>query len=194
MIIGYLEWHDGIGYDLEALAKLSGEERAQAEDLVISRHACDWRDIEALDYIGSPRSLRELEKALEAKPLEIKIEAADRLAKRGLLSEAQVEAIIEQALPLATLQNGMVRTLRFAEEHPTPAVRRALLSRAQHGHLDIRAHAAALLHFLHGLSASPFDWEFRSFYLRFGSRDRGERHAAYLELCAQLGVDPASGQ
>lgn len=76
MIIGYAEWHDGIGYDLAALAALSPEERRAAEDLVVARHAVDWRDIEALDQIGSDRALRELARAVRAKSLDIRIEAA----------------------------------------------------------------------------------------------------------------------
>jgi hypothetical protein len=34
MSIGYAEWHDGIGYDLNAISALPPEERLRAEDLV----------------------------------------------------------------------------------------------------------------------------------------------------------------
>jgi hypothetical protein len=36
MVIGYMQWHDGEGYDLETLAALSPEERASAETVLIT--------------------------------------------------------------------------------------------------------------------------------------------------------------
>jgi len=72
MAIGYMEWHDGIGYDLDALAALPPEDRQTAEDLLVARRAADWRDIEALDRLGSPRALLELEKALRAKSIDVR--------------------------------------------------------------------------------------------------------------------------
>lgn len=48
MSIGHMEWHEGIAYDLEALAALPSEERDAAEDLVVARQCADWRDIEVL--------------------------------------------------------------------------------------------------------------------------------------------------
>jgi hypothetical protein len=190
MSIGYMEWHDGIGYDLVALAAVSHEELVAAENLLVARHAADWRDIEALDQIGSPRALRELENALRSKSVDIRIESARRLAARSLLANTTIEAIIVDALATTTILDGMAKTLTFAAEHPSPAVRRALLNCSVHGNDDIRVHAAALVHFLYGGSSSSFDMSFRPFYLRFGSTNRRERHDAYLELCAKIGIEP----
>ena len=47
MKIGYIEWHDGISYDLDALKELSHEELNYIEALHVSRKDEDWRDIEA---------------------------------------------------------------------------------------------------------------------------------------------------
>lgn len=190
MNIGYYEWHDGIGYDLNALAALPPEDRLPAEDLVIARHAADWRDVEALDHIGSDRALHELKKALLAQSLDARIEAAERLARRKLLDESAIEKVIVDALDRTTILDGMVKTLSFATAYPTPAVRSKLLSCALHGNDDIRVHAAALVHFLYGGSSEPFDWAFRPFYLQFGSEDRDVRRSAYLDLCAKIGVEP----
>ena len=190
MAIGYMEWHDGIGYDLDALAALPPEDREVAEDLLVARRAADWRDIEALDHLGSPRALRELRKALRVKSVDVRISAARRLADRELLSGTEIEAIIVDALAQTTILDGMVKTLRFAAAHPTPGVRVKLLSCALHGNEDIRVHCAALVHFLCGGSSSHFDMNFQAFYCRFGAKDRGERRAAYLELCTMIGVEP----
>lgn len=190
MKIGYAEWHDGMGYDLDAISALSPDERRRAEDLVIDRRVADWRDVAALDRFGSERALAELKKALRAKSLEIRIEAAQRLARRGVLKESDVEQVIVRALDEATILNGMVKTLRFATANPTPAVLGKLLWCTLHGNDDLRVHAAALVHYLHGGSSSAFDLAFRPFYLQFGSKDRRVRHAAYLDLCAKIGVKP----
>lgn len=190
MNIGYMEWHDGIGYDLDAFDALPSEERLAAEDLVVARHAVDWRDVEALDHIGSEPALRELAKAVRAKSLEIRIEAALRLANRKLLNECDVEAIIVDALGRTTILDGMVKTLRLAAAYPTQRVRDKLLYCTLHGHPEVRVHAAALIHFLHGQASSHFDMTFRPFYLQFAAKDKRERRSAYLELCAKIGVEP----
>jgi hypothetical protein len=193
MSIGYIEWHEGIGYDLVALAALSPDELVAAEDLLIARHVADWRDAEALDQIGSARALKELERALRSKSVDIRIEAARRLAARSLLAEATIEATIVHALRTTTILDGMVKTLAFAAEHPSPSVLAALLNCSIHGNDDIRVHAAALVHFLHGGSSSSFDMSFRPFYLRFASKNRQERHDAYRELCAKIGIEAEGG-
>jgi hypothetical protein len=192
MSIGYMEWHEGIGYDLGALAALPPEEVVVAEDLLLARHAADWRDLEALDQIGSPRALRELENALRSRSVDIRIEAARRLAARGLLADSIIEATIVNALKTTTILDGMVKTLAFAAEHSSPPVLRSLLNCAIHGNDDIRVHAAALVHFLYGGSSSSFDMNFRPFYLRFASKNRQERQDAYRELCVKIGIDPES--
>ena len=190
MNIGYVEWHDGIGYDLEALVQLSPDERIAAEDILVARCDRDWRDIKALDCLGSERALAAMASVLKSKDFSVRIAATTWLAKRKLLSEAQVEAVLLDTLPSATLLNGLTNTLRLAGAHPTPAVRRKLLWCTLHGNDDIRVHAAALVHFLYGVAASSFDWEFRPLYLRFGSRHLAERRQAYLELCASIQVNP----
>ena len=67
MNIGYVEWHDGIGYDLEALVQLSPDERIAAEDILVARCDRDWRDIEALDCLGSERALAAMASVLNSK-------------------------------------------------------------------------------------------------------------------------------
>jgi hypothetical protein len=119
MNIGYAELHDGIGYDVDAIPSLSPQERLRAEDLVVSRCLADWRDIEALDHFGSERALAEMGKAMLAKSLDVRIEAAKRLDRRGALKEGENEQVIVKALDEATILNGMVKTLGFATANPT---------------------------------------------------------------------------
>ena len=48
-------------------------------------------------------------------------------------------------------------------------------------------HYAAMLLYLHGQAAEPFDWEVRPFVLRFADSGPDERQAAYRELCERIG-------
>jgi hypothetical protein len=194
MSIGYEQWHEGIGYDLEALGRLTGAERAHAEELLLQRQAADWRDIDALDHLGTERALTAIEQALAVKALDVRIMAAERLAHRAILDEKRIESIIIEALSSVRLLNGLVVTLRFAQQHATPAVRLELMRCAVHGNIEIRTHAAALVHFLYGGSKSEFDWEHRPLYLRFQSPKLEERQAAFIELCHSVGIEPPALQ
>jgi hypothetical protein len=190
MNIGYMEWHDGIGYDMEALKSLCPAEKQQAEDLLLSRLS-DFRDIEALDTLGTDRALDGIEGLLASRNLEVRLDATRRLAARKRISSDTVESILLDTLPKVTIGKGLTRALSLAEAYPTEAVRRRLLYCALKGNNDLRVHAAALAHFLHGGSAASFDLTHRPLYLRLGSRVRAERQAAYEELCHSVGVDPA---
>lgn len=190
MVIGYEEWHEGTPYDLDALAELGPAERSDVEETLLSRAASDWRDVQALDVLGTPRALEALEGVLSSKEVVIRLEAAERLRRRKLLGESQFEALVVESLAEATILNGMTRALGLAQKHPTPAVLKQLFACAEGGNEDIRCHAAALLHYLFGFAKSSFDWDKRPFYLRFASDDPTERRAAYLELCCELGLDP----
>ena len=190
MNIDYMKWHDGIGYDLDALRQLSPAERHKAEGVLLARGCQDWRDVEALNELGTDRALAALWAALASHRYEVRIAAATSLAQRGQLSEGEIEVLLVKTLPEVTILNGMVSTLRLVEDHPTLAVRRTLLWCALHGHDDIRVHAAALLYHLYGKAAEPFDWAYRSFFLRFGDKNLAERTTAYQELCAAIQVDP----
>ena len=64
MHIGYMEWHDGTGYDLEALQSLCPEEKQQAESL-LSNRLSSFRDLEALDCLGTESALASMESAVQ---------------------------------------------------------------------------------------------------------------------------------
>jgi len=53
MVIDYEKWHDGIGYDLDALRLASETERKAIEQMLIGHSQRDWRDIEALAEIDT---------------------------------------------------------------------------------------------------------------------------------------------
>ena len=105
MDIGYMEWHDGIPYDLDALARLSGTERDEAERLILIRGLADWRDVDALDVLGTRQALEQLMAALQATRLETRVRAAEHLHIRGSVDDDELERIILTSLESATILN-----------------------------------------------------------------------------------------
>jgi hypothetical protein len=189
MEIGYYEWHDGIGYDLDVLSRLKGDELQVAEDLLVARNLADWRDVEALDRIGSERALAELSRGLDSRDLSVRGEVLSCLINRGMLSDEQIDDAMVSALRCVSLLNGLTKILGLANSHRSPRVRKELFRTAMDGEADSRCHAAALAHFVHGGSASMFDEAFGSLYRRFSSESRTERVAAFRELCELIHLD-----
>jgi hypothetical protein len=189
MIIGFDEWHDGIGYDLEALLELEGDELARAEAVLIARKNQDWRDAEALAALNSSESVAALKSSISSPDVKVKLRAAEQYAAEGDI--ARMEDALVESLRTSKIYEGLTQALALAEEHPTERVKQTLFWCALHGNDDVRVHAAALLFYLYGIAESNFDWEFRPFFLRFHTQDMEERRAAFLELCRRVNVDPA---
>jgi hypothetical protein len=186
--IDYMKWHDGEPYDLEALTALRGDERDAAEFWLLERADKDWRDLEGLLALGTPRARDAVLRQLRHGRLEQRLSAARRLADDPATSDDREAAVIE-GLRRAKFGSGLSDALDVAIEHPTPAVRDALLRATMRS--ESGAHAAAALEFLAGLAREPFDWARRPFYLRFNEPAGADGQAAFRELCAELGVDPA---
>ena len=182
MKIGYEQWHDGIGYDLEALTGMSVEERASVETLLITRLAGegDWRDVEALAALATPGATAVLRVAAKHRNPEVRNRALATLAEAGPQAAADLEDDIVRAVERGALN--------LAQTHPTPRVKRALLDCARLAEPATRVNAAAMLMYLSGKAEDPFDWEQRPFYLRFASEDNQELRAAWMELRERTGV------
>jgi len=191
--IGYDEWHDGIGYDLEALAQLEGEERAEVERWLVARANDDWRDVEALAALGSTTAKGAVRETLRTGKVEQRLAAAREVAGSGDANDADgadVEAAIVAGLDAGDLLQGLMHALDLAAEHPTPAVIDALFRCALRGSSVARVHAAALVAFLHKRAKEPFDWSRRPFWLEFGVEDPARVERAFRKLATECGVDP----
>jgi len=189
MNVGYEQWHDGVGYDLDALDDLTDEERGEIETLLIARKDSDWRDAEALARLGSERAVAALRASIAGPNREVRLRAAERLRDAG--HAVDLEALIVEALTHGELGDGLGPAEMLAEQHPTEAVKRALLVGALCAGDGRGVRFCALLFFLHGLAPEAFDWNQRPFFLKFtGAPDRPERREAFAELCAKIGADP----
>jgi hypothetical protein len=190
MIIDYEKWHDGIGYDLEALAEASPAERQAIEATLLSRGVKDWRDVEALAALATATAQEILRGALHHPEAEIR--AAVLRYAPSLVSEQQREQTLLQGLREARFGSGMSSTLSLVAEFHPPSVRKAVLEGALLREGTVAVHLAAMAAFLYGKAQSPFDWENRPLYLRFREEDPIFRRSAFVDLCIWLGVEPDS--
>ena len=184
-------WHDGIGYDTEALRGATPEELAA---LVPRLAACaDWRDVEALREIakiGNNASAQPARAALRARAEgqdDIAMRAQDALRELGEPCKDQEQSIIE-ALNRMTEDAAFDRALDQSEDYPDSAAIKWALLRGAREHPARGAHCAAMLCFHCGLASEAFDWDHRPFFLRFNPDDTADRMKAFEELCAKTGL------
>ena len=188
--IDYEKWHDGVGYDLDALGQLQGAERAEIQRWLLDRAGNDWRDIEGLLALGSDTARAAVVEQLRRGKLEQRLNAARRLADDPTL-RPDVEAAVTAGLEQATLFDGLTAALDVATELRTPPLVAALFRACLRDEGEAAVHAAARLAFIHGKASDEFDWDLRPLFLRFNTKVRAEREAAFRDLCTLCGVDPA---
>ena len=185
-VITYERWHDGIGYDLEALGEMTDAERHSVETDLI-RNTTNWRDIEALAALNTDTAKAHIRKHIDQGSSEIRLAAAHALAGDKESGRAREDAIID-ALQTAEPMNGLARALDMAAEHKSPRVIEALLRSTLRPVPEVAVNAAGILYYLFGKTTEPFDWDKRPFFLRFGEGG-AEQRQAFTDMCAELGID-----
>ncbi len=194
--IGYEEWHDGIGYDLEAFEKMTQAERDAEAEAAAAIEDPDWRDIEILGAHGGKKSIERLRDLLTHSSIETRAQALDTLIDHdhtpGSVADVQLAHIIE-AIDNEN-DEGMTQALLLAEEHAGPRSKLALLRGAQEKPALALHFASALLD-VAGLSddMAAFDPKFRPLLLRLlPDNDEADRKAAFKAVCSLLEIDPES--
>jgi hypothetical protein len=182
-------WHDGLGYDLELLDTLTGDDRKAAEDALVNHSPRDWRDIEALARIDTPRARKAVEAGLHSGDPHVRREAREHAGQEE--DPAERERHLIKSLENDVIFGGLSQSIDEVEDFHPPGVVDALFRGALNRDGEAAVHFAALLMFLHGQAKEPFDWDHRPFFLRFHTTDRAERKAVFHELCDKIGVDPA---
>jgi hypothetical protein len=188
--ISYEQWHDGVGYDLEALRELEGTDRAEAERFLLGRAGSDWRDLEGLMALGTPAARAAVVEQLRGGRLEQRLYAARYLRDDPNFADDR-EAAVVAGLGESVFFGGLSVALDLATELRTPAMIQALFRAALRDEGEAAVQAAARLAFIHRKAKEEFDWELRPLFLKFNTADRGERTRAFRELCKLCGVDPA---
>ena len=187
MKIDHEKWHDGIGYDLDILKTATPEELVEIENLLVSRGATDWRDVEALALLNSPRAVELLRNALASG--DHRLAAAVMTYAPALVSDEERASRLVAALEGSAIYGGLTQTLSLVEAFHPPRVVDALFRGVLQRDGETAVHFAAMLMFLHGKAKSAFDWDQRPFFLKFNTEDRAQREALFRELCRLVRID-----
>ena len=187
MKINYEKWHDGIGYDLKALKEANKNERETIESILIDRNPPDWRDIEALAILDTPRARQALLVSVLKSINEVNM-AVLRYAPELVNDELRTKLIVE-ALKSASFYYGLTQALYMVEKHHPEEVVRELF----HGLLEreggVAVHFAAMLFYIYGKAETTFDMDKRAFFLKFNTEKLSDRKLVFQELCKKINVD-----
>lgn len=187
MTIGYEQWHDGIGYDLEALDDLDEKGKRDAEQILIARASNDWRDLEALDRLETPGA--------DAAILGVRTTADPEMRLRAHVygprsTQDQLDDAIVYALENAEPFAGLVLALRLARENPSERVKHVLWSKVKN-RCTISYHAAETLALMAGVINDEFDMTHRDLFLRMQSEESEDRQQALQEFEQLVGSQKA---
>ena len=188
MIMDFDSWHDGTGYDLDALASATPAEREQITELLLARDVTDWRDVEALGALGTAEAERRLKAAFRRGSLGLRL-AVLRHAPHVVTARQRTTVLVE-GIERATIGDGLTPTLLDVEEFHPPAIVTALLKGTLERRGDVAVNLAGMVAFVHGATTEAFDWDQRPLFLRFDTDDGAQRIAAFRDLCTLCGIDP----
>jgi hypothetical protein len=191
MRIGYMQTHDGIPYDLDALDEITPPERVLIERKLISRSNEDWRDSEALGRLGTEPAMKALIASTVSRNREVRLRAGEILRQKGV--PIDLDGLIVDALRHAGIGNGLSEALSLAARFPSEAIEKALLqgARCADDGEGREVFFPALLLYLHGRATEPFDQSQQAFFQRFRTKPGPDREQVFQELCERVGVDPS---
>lgn len=184
MVRDFEKWHDGIGYDIALLGKMSDFDRSEVERLILGKPKLEWFDVEALALLDTPVARKRMGEA-HGDP-DFSVRNAVRLHAPGLVSDSDHAKSLVRALREAELYGGLSQALDAAEGFHPPEVIQALLDGARDRDGETATLMAALLLYVHGITGERFDMRERPFLLRFNTADRKERAAVFEELQFRL--------
>lgn len=184
--MNYERWREGIGYDIEAMLGLSPPLRESIEQSLIP--AKDWRDVEALVALGTPRAEQALRVALQSVDVELRLAVMSRAPQ--LVDPAKRLESVLMALETAVAFGGLSATLDQVEEFHPPAVVESLFRGLLHRTGDVAYHYATALAVIHGKIPNRWDWSLRPKLLAFNTTDMTERREAFLMLYDLLKDSP----
>lgn len=187
MMIDYDRWREGVGYDVGLIQSTTSDEREEIERILFLKSVDDWRDVEALIALDSPRAFEKLRSALLSGNHVVVMSILENAPQ--LVSHEQRTQLLVAALQSADFYHGLTQALHQVEEHHPPEVIETLFTCLLNRESGVLAHFAGMLMYLYGKSDVPFDWARRPFYLRFNTSDRVQREAAFRELCEAIGTD-----
>jgi hypothetical protein len=190
--ISYEQWHDGVGYDLDAFAGMSPEEKERVVSEIQSGGNLDWRDMEVLALYGGRAAFDKLRDVLASGTIDERASALRSLLEMGKLAPSVCDMQLSHVLDDINGIAGMTVALDLAGEHAGPMSNAALL-RGARDRPEIAVNFAGMICYLAGASDEEFDWSLRPLFLKLGEgeSDAG-RATAFLELCKLARVEPSA--
>ena len=156
MIIDYGKWRDGEPYDIAALADVTPEERDLLTDEIIERGSLDWRDVEALRALGTPKALKRIAHTAQVQGDGGGAEALiHEIETKGWSAETE-KRLIAMLENLRSMESASDRLYGICEEHQTPAVLAQLMRNARTQSDETMRYSAGA--FLLYLSGHAEDW------------------------------------
>jgi len=190
--IGYEQWHDGVGYDLEAFAAMSPEEKESVLSELRSKATLDWRDMEVLALDENRASFDKLRDVLASGSIDERASALRSLIDMGKLAESVCDFQLSHVLDDIDGIPGMTIGLQLAQEHAGPMSNAALL-RGARDRPGVAVNFAGMICYLAGASDDEFDWNLRPLFLKMGEGETDAvRKDGFAELCKLVGVEPAT--
>jgi hypothetical protein len=187
MEIDYEKWHDGIGYDLDAIQLATPMEREAIEQILIHHSPRDWRDIEALAQIDTEKAQEIIKNAIKDPDPAVQV-AVTRYAPNLVKNSERSQSIIE-ALRHTKIFGGLSQVLDDIEEYHPVEVKEELIKGLLSREGDVAVLFAAMLFYLFGKAKEPFGMKQRPFFLQFNTEDKKERMLAFRELCQRLSIN-----
>jgi hypothetical protein len=188
MQIDYEKWHDGVGYDIDAIKSASQAERKTIEQILINHNPLDWRDIEALAQIDSKNARKTIKNAINDPNPAVRV-AVTRYAPSLVTNRERSQSIID-ALQHAEIYSGLSQVLDDIEEYHPTEVKESLITGLLSREGEVAVLFAAMLFYIYDKAKEPFDMKQRPFFLQFNTENKGERMQAFQELCKQLNINP----
>jgi hypothetical protein len=131
MKIDYYAWKDGTPYDIAALAEITPEERDLLTDELCKKSSLDWRDVETLRALATPKAIKRVGTAAETQTDGAGIEAfMDDIKAQGWTPVIE-DRFIEKLERAMSFTGALDRLYEIAQEHPTPAVMKQLMRNAR---------------------------------------------------------------
>ena len=188
MMIDYDAWRDGTPYDIAALSEIADEERDLLTEELCEKSSLDWRDVEALRTLATPKALKRVGVAAEKQTDGGGIEAFFDEVAQGWTPEIEAR-FIEKLERVQSITGALDRLYEIAQAHPTPAVMEQLLRNARiHSDPTVRYSMGGFLLELTGHvdTRYTFDTNIRPHLLNLNSADYAEYKAAVAWLSEKV--------
>lgn len=188
MMIDYDAWREGTPYDIAALSEMTDEERDALTEELCEKSSLDWRDVEALRALATPKALKRVGVAAEKQTDGGGIEALFDEVAQGWTPEIEAR-FIEKLERVQSMTGALDRLYEIAQAHPTPAVMEQLMRNARiHSDPTVRYSMGGFLLELSGHvdTRYTFDANIRPHLLNLNSADYAEYKAAVAWLTEKV--------